>query len=474
MPPSHRAHHRLIILGAGTAGLSAWKQASVASEDVLLIDPGPLGTTCARVGCMPSKALLQLALDVQRSRRLHEEGHARGPAPAIDTRSIMARVRSLRDYFTAGPIRATEGLGERFIHGAARFTGSDRIQVNGREYSADAFILATGTRPFVPPEWPDLGSRLVTSDSLFELEQLPPRIAVIGSGAIGCEIGLAFALLGAEVRLYNHGSSLAGIADEEIRAVMHAALSETLQLQMNTEVRPRPSAHGVLLETETDAWEADLVVAAVGRRAELGGMSLENLGVELDAHGLPVIDPRTLKVPDRAFWLAGDVSGLRPLMHEAADEGRLAAWQVFNPDAECMARRTPMGIVFTDPQAAWAGQRGSELPADHLTGTADFSRQGRATIMGYRHGLMKIHASKEGVLIGAEMVCAGAEHMAHELAWLIQQRTHVVDALKLPFYHPVVEEGLRTALHGIRRQLPARERRPDLPLCSEVKELPGT
>lgn len=468
-------HHRIIILGAGTAGLSAWKQATDLTDDVLMIDPGPLGTTCARVGCMPSKALVQLALDAEAGHSLYRKNLLSGSPGQIDGAAAMAEVRRLRDHFVAGPIAATRKMGERFINSAARFTGPDSIEADGRTLSADAFIVAVGTKPFVPPGWPDLGDRLVTSDDVFELTDIPARIGVIGTGAIGCEIGQSFAMLGAEVHMFGHGEKLAGIVDEDINREMHSALSEHLTLHTNMNVEPVATDIGVEIVSASQRTAVDLVVAATGRRAVVDAMGLENLGVPLNERGLPDIDPVSLRAGSAPVWFAGDISNIRPLMHEAADEGRLAAWHALHPDAECLARRTPMGIVFTRPQAAWAGLRRNELPADALTGEADFGRQGRATLMGHKHGLMKVFADAHGVLIGAEMACAGAEHMAHELAWLIQQRVHVVDALQLPFYHPVLEEGLRTALHGIRRQLPERERRPDLPLCRDFDQsMPGT
>lgn len=467
-------HHRLIILGAGTAGLSAWKQARELTDEVILIDPGPLGTTCARVGCMPSKALLQIAGEVATSRRLHREGFIDGPPPALDGAAVMARVRALRDRFVAGPIRATEKMGDRFIHAPARFTGPDRVEAEGITHSADAIVVATGTQPFVPPNWPALGNRLVTSDELFDLPSIPARIGVIGTGAIGSEIGQAFAMLGAEVHLFGLDKRLAGIDDAAINQVMHEAFSEQMTLHLGDDARPVTAGDGVEIRFGDQAIEVDLVIAAIGRRAPLEKLGLEKLGVPLDERGLPEIDPGSLRADGVPVWFAGDINGIRPLMHEAADEGRLAVWHALHPDEECIARRTPMGIVFTEPQVAWAGVRGDQLPDDALTGESDFSRQGRAIIKGYRHGLMKVFADAHGRLIGAEMACAGAEHMAHELAWLIQQRMGVIDALKLPFYHPVLEEGLRTALHGIRRQLPERERRPDLPLCRPPEaSLPG-
>jgi len=469
------SHHRLIILGAGTAGLSAWKQARDLTDDILMIDPGPLGTTCARVGCMPSKALLQVAREIEAAGRLHAAGLLAGRRGAIDGAAVMQKVRKLRDRFVAGPVRAVEKMADGFVHGAARFVGPDRVRVGDREYSADAIIVAAGTRPFVPEPWRALGDRLLTSDQLFEMPRIPERVAVIGTGAIGCEIGQGLAMLGSEVHLFGRSPRVAGIEDEDINAVMLEVLSQGLELHLGESAQPERSGQRVSVRFGQRRVEVDLVIAAVGRRAPLADLGLDQLGLALNDVGLPHIDPDSLRAGDAPVWFAGDINGIRPLMHEAADEGRLAAWHALHPGAECMARRTPMGIVFTEPQIAWAGCRGAELPDDALTGGSDFGRQGRSIILGHEHGLMKVHADAGGRIIGAEMACAGAEHLAHELAWLVQREVGVIEALQLPFYHPVLEEGLRTALHGIRRQLPDRKRRPDLPLCHPGEDLlPGT
>ncbi|WP_376690074.1 dihydrolipoyl dehydrogenase [Wenzhouxiangella sp. EGI_FJ10409] len=467
-------HHRLIILGAGTAGLSAWKQARDLTDDILMIDPGPLGTTCARVGCMPSKALLQVAKDHQAACGLHRKGLMSGTAGELDGAAVMKHVRDLRDRFTAGPVRAVEKMGDGFVRGAARFVGPDCVEVDGTRYSADAFVVAAGTKPFVPGPWRELAERLLTSDDLFEMPDLPARVAVIGAGAIGCEIGQGLAMLGADVHLFGREKVLAGIADSDINCIMDETLGQQLALHLGDDALPEPANDGATVRFGEERFEVDLVIAAIGRRAPLDALGLEALGVPMDDKGMPQLDPDSLRAGDAPVWFAGDINGIRPIMHEAADEGRLAAWHAMHPDAECMARRAPMGIVFTEPQVAWAGLRGRELPDDALTGECDFGRQGRSIIKGYDTGLMKVHADASGRLIGTEMACAGAEHLAHELAWLIQRRVNVVEALQLPFYHPVLEEGLRTALHGVRRQLPERERRPDLPLCRDGDDvLPG-
>lgn len=467
-------HHRLIILGAGTAGLSAYKQASELTEDILLIDPGPLGTTCARVGCMPSKALLQVAHEVHAAHGLHRRGLLTGQAAALDGGAVMAHVRRLRDRFASGPRRAVERMGAHYLRAAARFVAPDRIEAGAETIRADAIIVAVGSHPIVPPAWEWLGARLVTSDTVFEQTHLPARMAVVGLGPIGCELGQAFAMLGVEVHAFGRDPGIAGVRHPDVLAVADTALREHMDLYSGNEVVLEPDPGGVRVRFGPACVTVDVVLAALGRRPAIGELGLEALGLPLGDDGLPPIDPASLRAGDLPVYFAGDVNAVNPIMHEAADDGRLAAWYALHPDQQCLDRRTPLSIVFTEPQIARCGRTYGELPAGAITGRADFGAQGRSIILGQRHGLMLVHAGADGRLLGAELVCAGAEHLAHELAWLIQRRVHVIEALQLPFYHPVLEEGLRGALQDVRRQLPARERRPDLPLCACPDDsLPG-
>ncbi len=460
-------HVRIAILGAGTAGLTALKEAQRYTDDVLLVNDGPYGTTCARVGCMPSKALLEVAHACARGGWLADAGvHGAGDV-AADLGEVMAHVRTLRDRFAAGPARTAKDLGERNIHGRPRFLDAQTLEVNGERIQADATVIATGTHPVVPESWRAVGDRLVTSDGIFELKKPGRRVGVVGLGPIGTELGQAFAQLGCDVHAFTRGAGIAALSDPDVNASLLEVLGAQMSITTGATVDVRPGADGVVLDDGSGSVTVDWVLAALGRRPDIEGLGLDTLGVELDDRGVPVFDSSTLRVRDLPVYIAGDVSGLRPLQHEAADEGRIAAWHALNPDAECLARRVPLGIVFTEPGAGHAGLTYRELPSSGVvTGDVDFSRQGRALMAGRNRGVLHVYAdASDGRVLGAEAVAPDAEHLLHLLAWAIQQRLTVNDMLQLPFYHPTIEEGLRTALQGARRALGEQRHQPDLPLC---------
>lgn len=212
----------------------------------------------------------------------------------------------------------------------------------------------------------------------------------------------------------------------------------------------------------------DRALAALGRHPNISNLGLETLGVPLDEHGMPPINPNTLQVADLRIFMAGDANDQAPILHEAADDGHIAGLNATRPVPVCFKRRTPLTIVFTDPNIATVGRRYQTL--DHtktLIGEVRFERQGRARISQCNKGILRVYAEEEsGRLLGAEMCAPAGEHMAHLLGLSINHSLTVWDLLRMPFYHPVLEEGLRTALRSLAAQLPASNEF-DLAECSE-------
>ncbi|WP_311946041.1 FAD-dependent oxidoreductase [Halomonas piscis] len=269
---------KLVILGAGTAGLTALSEARRYTDDVLLINAGPYGTTCARVGCMPSKALLEVAHAYGRRDWLGESGIRGTDTLEADLVTIMAHVRTLRDRFTAGPIDTAESLGERSIHGQPRFLDPTTLEVNGERIEAKSVIIATGTRPNLPEAWRSLGDRVVTSDDVFELEAPGRRLGVVGLGPIGVELGQAFAQLGCEVHGFTRGSSVAGLSDPQVNASLLEVLERQMTVTTEADVSLHQSDTGVMVQGGGKAVEVDWVLASLGRRPNVEGLGLEKLG----------------------------------------------------------------------------------------------------------------------------------------------------------------------------------------------------
>lgn len=445
----------VIILGAGSAGLAALREVRKRTDHWRIVNDGPWGTTCARVGCMPSKMLIEAANAYHARRALHTFGIEGADALRVDLPAVLRRVRALRDDFVAGTLAATDA-GERAISGHARLLDAQRVEVNGQVHTARRIIIATGSRPIVPEDWLAFGDRILTTDTLFEQPTLGPRVAVIGLGPLGVEIAQALARLGVEVMAFATGESVAGLSDPAINDALLARLKDEFIVNVGDKAELREVAGGIQVTNGSATVVVDQVVAAMGRRPNLEHLGLDTLGVALDDKGRPPIDPCTLQVGDLPVFIAGDADGDRPLLHEAADEGHIAGLNALAPTPRGFARRTPLAITFSQPHAAVVGQRHADLPEGQwVGGTVDFARQGRARVAQCNHGRLNVYAEHgSGRLLGAELCAPAGEHMAHLLALAVEQRLTVHDLLRMPFYHPVLEEGLRTALRDAASRLP--------------------
>ncbi|ABI59875.1 MULTISPECIES: dihydrolipoyl dehydrogenase [Nitrosomonas] len=458
----------VIIIGAGSAGLSALREVRKRTDNFVLINDGPWGTTCARVGCMPSKLLIEAANAFHRRFNFGEFGIMGADQLELDGKKVLQRLRRLRDDFVTSTLKITNDLGERAISGRARILSPDQVMVNGEKLSAHKIIIATGSRPVVPKNWLNLGKRLLTTDTLFELDTLPKSIAVIGMGPVGLEMIQALSRLGVHVTGFGFRSSVGGISDPFINQTAVKLLSEEFPLYLGSKasVAINPDNNVLTVRAENIEIEVDSVLAALGRQPNIDDIGLDTLDVPLDEKGLPSVNPITLQIADLPVFLAGDANQRLPLLHEAADDGHIAGLNTTSEELIYFKRRVPLAIVFADPNIAVVGQSFHSLEHENIQiGEVSFSNQGRARSAQSNRGALRVYAAaNDGRLLGAEMCAPAGEHFAHLLALAIDQSLSVWDLLRIPFYHPVLEEGLRTALRNLASKLPACSKS-DLAAC---------
>lgn len=445
------------IIGAGTAGMYAMREAKRAGRSFVLIEQGPLGTTCARLGCMPSKVALHTAALWAERQTLAAAG-ATGLAGRMDLAQAWAHLRTQRDSFSNPVAARTEAAaGTQLLRGQARFLTPTVLEVRGNDTTwrveAAAVVIATGSHP-VRPEWlAPFADRVVTTDELFELADLPSRMGVLGLGAIGLEMGLALARLGVTVVGADVASTLGGLRDPQVasRAAELVGREMTLWLGDKVVVEAMPQARGLRMHGGGRSETVDMLLVAMGRRPNVAGLGLAEAGFALDAHGVPRFDAATMQVGDWPVFIAGDVNADRPLVHEAADEGAIAGYNAARGLRQGFMRKAPLAIAFTDPDIAVVGARYETLdPAQIIIGSVGGERNGRSRILGGAGGLLQVYADAgSGRLLGASLVAKGGEHLAQLLAWAIQRGETAQSLLQMPFYHPTVEEMLQTALADI-------------------------
>jgi len=447
----------VIIIGAGTAGLAALREVRKRTQNFVIINDGPWGTTCARVGCMPSKALIEAANAFYHRNAFMEFGIQGADSLALDIPAVLRRVRRLRDNFVGSTVKTTEDLGGRAISGHVRLLGPDKLDVNGQKLRARNIIIATGSSPIVPKPWSKLGKQIFTTDTLFEQENLPARMAVLGMGPIGIEMAQALSRLGIDVVGFGRSQTIAGLTDPKVNAVAVDLLRREFSLNLGEKAELTAVSDGLQVRAGNSEVVVDGVLAALGRHPNISNLGLETLGVPLDDHGMPPINPSTMQVADLRVFMVGDANNQAAILHEAADEGHIAGINATSSVPTCFTRRIPLGIVFADPSITAVGRRYQELDSTRmLIGEVAFDHQGRARLGQYNKGILRLYAEAEsGRLLGAEMCAPAGEHMAHLLALAIDRSLTVRELLRMPFYHPVLEEGLRTALRTLAAQLPA-------------------
>ena len=469
MSTEHTLHTDVAIIGAGTAGMSAYRAALAHTPRVLVIESGVYGTTCARVGCMPSKLLIAAAEAAHTIQHAGQFGVQGGPL-RVDGPAVMARVRSERDRFVGFVLDAVAHWpAERRLVGHARFLDNHTLQVQTAQglvrVHAERNVIATGASPVLPSAWRQaLGDRLIVNDDVFEWQDLLRAVAVVGTGVIGLELAQALHRLGVRVRLYGRGDRVGPLTDPALQTLARQVFGQALPLTLNAHrLDLRREGDGVVVAATTAGGVVqeerfDCLLASTGRRPNVDQLGLAQTTLPLDPAGIPVHDRRTGQVGNSTVFIAGDVAEDRPLLHEAADDGRIAGDNAGRfPDVRVRPRRAPLAVVFSAPQMALAGASHAELLQSGVPfkiGSVSFEDQGRSRVMGLNQGALQVYGeTATGRFLGAEMLGPAAEHIGHLLAWSVQRGDTVQQMLDSPFYHPVVEEGLRTALRQLQTAL---------------------
>lgn len=461
------------IIGAGTAGQNAFRQASNIHEDTIIINEGFWTTTCVTVGCMPSKLLIAAA------ERAHDANHSTEfgihTTTQIDGKQVMNRVRDERSHFESYIKKQVDSWpDDKKISGHAHINKQGLIEVNDELIEASQIIVATGSSPSIPDGWADkLGDTMLTSNTIFELTDLPKSLAVVGAGSIGLELAQAFMRLGVVVTLFNRDKRVGGLQDDDVNNKAIDCLSHELTMHLGSEIKDVGTQAA---EDNTDSvafidyknsagksqqWQGEYVLVATGRRNNIKQLGIENLGVELDDKNRPKnLSKKTGQIGDLNVYIIGDANAHIPLLHVASDEGYSAGSMVCknNEDAYIRPPAIPFSIVFCSPQIVNVGKSLPEIQQDpdleYVIGKVSFDNQGRSRIMGVNCGLLHIYGCKQtDRVLGASMVGPDAEYIGHILATAITNDLSVKHLLDTPFYHPTILEGLRTALRDVQDKM---------------------
>ncbi len=446
------------IIGAGSAGLTARREVEKHTKNYVVIDDGILGTTCARVGCMPSKVLIQVANDFHRRHKFAEQGIQGAENLSIDRKAVMQHVRKLRDRFVRGVTSGMESwTKEHLIAKRARFLDANTLDLGDEKIKAKNIIIATGSQPIIPKAWQPYQKYFIDTDHFFEMQELPSKIAVIGLGVIGIELGQALHRIGVEVVGFTLDKAIGGLSDPEIQDYVAHSMEEEFPIHYGPSEIVGEENGKLLVKSGDYIEQVDAAFLTMGRSPSLQNLNLAATGVKLNDRGMPDIDKNTFVIPGTRIFVAGDSNGDRPLLHEAADEGRIVGYNAVREELQCFRRREFLAITFSDPNIAIIGESYKQLQeknVDFISGKVSFEGQGRAIVKLKEKGLLHLYVDKKsGELLGAELFAPDGEHMAHLLAWAMNLKLNVHELLSLPYYHPVVEEGLRTAIRDAAKKV---------------------
>lgn len=404
------------IIGGGTAGLGAYRAAKAHTNSVVMIEGGPYGTTCARVGCMPSKLLIAAAESVHQIEKAPGFGiHPQGEV-LINGREVMDRVKRERDRFVGFVLESVDDIpAEDKLSGYAKFAGDHTLIIDDHtQVTAQRIVIATGSRPAYPAAWNELGDRLVINDDVFDWDDLPESVAVFGPGVIGLELGQALHRLGVNVKLFGIGGQVGPLTDPEVMAYADKAFKEEFYLDADVKVESmkriassdndgedKVEIQFINHDGELETFVVDYVLAATGRRPNVDKLTIENTNVALDERGVPTADHYTLQTSVESIFIAGDASNQIPLLHEAADQGRIAGDNAGRfPDIRAGLRRSPISAVFSDPQIAMVGETYKQLETRlgtcgcFATGEVSFENQGRSRVMLRNKGILHVYGEQ--------------------------------------------------------------------------------
>lgn len=417
---SHASSFDLCVIGAGSAGLSVAAGAAQMGASVVLVERDRMGGDCLNQGCVPSKSLIAAAAAAQAMR----DGERLGVKPAEPVVDFPAVHRHIQGVIAGiaphDSVERFEGLGVTVIRAEARFTAPDEVVAGGRRLRARRFVVATGSRPAVPPI-PGLdGVSYLTNETVFELDALPARLVVLGGGPIGCELAQAFRRLGSEVDLVDLGPILPK-DDPELVAVVRARLqSEGVRLHESVKVTSAEAGPAVTIETATGQRRltGSHLLVATGRKPQVAGLGLEPAGVAWDEKGIKV-DARLRTTNARVFAI-GDVAGGLQFTHLASHHASIVIRNaLFRLPARADRAAVPR-VTYTAPELAMVGLSEPEAVArgePHDVLRSAFADNDRARTERASEGLVKLVVGRRGRVLGAGIVAPHAGELI--LPWVL-------------------------------------------------------
>ena len=442
----------ICVIGAGSGGLSLAAGAAQMGAEVVLIEKDKMGGDCLNTGCVPSRALIAAAHAANQVRHAGRFG-INGHEPEIDFPEVHDHVHGVIAAIAPhDSVERFEGLGVDVIQGAARFTGRREVEVDGRRIRARRFVIATGSSPAVPPIRGLDDVSYLTNETVFDLDQRPDHLIVVGGGPIGIELAQAHRRLGARVTVLEERSILGRDDPDAVGVVRGRVIDDGIELREGAMIKQVVlHGNGIALTIEKGGEDervagSHLLVAA-GRRANVGGLNLEAAGIDYGPKGI-VVD-RRLRTTNRKVFAIGDVAGAYQFTHMAAYQaGIVIRNALFHLPAKVDDAAVPW-VTYTDPELAHVGldeRRAREQFGDDIRLLkGSFAENDRARAERETDGLIKIVVGRKGRILGATIVGAHAGELILTWVLAIRQGLEIGAVANLIAPYPTLSEVSKRA-----------------------------
>ena len=446
------SRYDLVIVGMGSAGMVGAEFAATIGLRVAVVERGRVGGDCLWTGCVPSKALLASAKAAHIMRVADTYGLPSIELVDIDTSLVWKRIRAIQQEVAGSddnPERY-EAMGVEIIAAQARITGPNTVELVGEDRILETrfILLCTGSRPLMPPIEGLKEAGYLTSENVFEIERAPRSMVMIGGGPIAIEMAQGFTRLGIRTTVLQKGPGILPRDEPDLVAVLTAKLrAEGVDLRLNVETERVAVAEGRKIVYGAEAgepskWEAEELLVAVGRRPNVEGLGLEEVGVKVGRRGIEVDERMRTAVP--SIYAAGDVAGRFLFTHSAAYEAVRAIRDAFYPGKGKVTDFVPW-CTFTDPELAHAGLTIAEAERKHgdevEVWRMELSHSDRARADGASEGAIVVVTAK-GKVVGAHILAPSAGEMIHELAVAIHEGMKFSELASLIHVYPTLSTGI--------------------------------
>jgi dihydrolipoamide dehydrogenase len=439
----------IVVLGGGPAGYATALYGAAAGLNIALIEEGRVGGTCLHRGCIPAKELLQTAEVLRTIQRAPEFGVDAG-VPTLDLARSQTRKQDVVDRLTKGLESLLKGRQVTMFNGRGEIVDAVARTVrlvDGTEVQGANLVIATGSQPRPLPGLDFDGLRVLSSDHVLELSELPPRVAIIGGGVIGAEFASMLVDMGSEVTVLEALPRILAPTDPDVGNVVARSFKKRgVNVQTSARVTGIEGARELVITWETEAGEqsatVDKIVVSVGRFPSSAGFGLEASAVEVDARGFVTVDAQ-MRTNVPGVFAAGDVVDTPQLAHVGFAEAIVIVKTIMGEPASPVDYDKVPWVVYCQPEVAWCGlteEQARERGHDVVVTTHRFGGDARAMIIGETDGLVKLVTDRDGLLLGVHIVGPWATELLGEGYLAVNWEADANDIATLIHPHPTLSE----------------------------------